>query len=131
MATTRLGAFRTIARALRTAARPGSPGPRDRLASVPRLFRATFRGEYAGTSRKRLLMILAAVAYVLSPIDVVPEAFLSVFGLADDAMVVSWIAAAVVNETEAFLAWEKAGDSAADRTGTRARHETVRGHVVP
>ena len=38
-------------------------------------------------------MVLGAVAYVVSPIDLIPELALSVFGLADDAVVVSWIAA--------------------------------------
>ena len=121
----RLGAFRTLATALRTAMRPGSPALGERLSALPRLFAATFRGEYAGTTRGRLLLVLGAVAYVVSPFDFVPEAFLSVFGLADDALVFSWIAASVVNETEAFLAWERT----APRPSQRAEG-TVRSHVV-
>ena len=121
----RLGALRTLATAVRTAVRPGSPAMGERLTAVPRLFRATFRGEYAGTTRGRLLLLLGAVAYVVSPVDFVPEAFLSVFGLADDAFVFSWIAASVINETEAFLPWERTTPQA-----TRAAHETVHGHVV-
>ena len=139
MAMNRFGALRTIATAVRTATRPGSPGVGERLMSVPRLFRATFQGEYAGTSRGRLLMVLGAVAYVVSPIDLIPELALSVFGLADDAVVVSWIAATVVNETESFLAWERtkpsAGASSASSgssaSGASSASETVSGHVVP
>ena len=132
MAMNRFGALRTIATAVRTATRPGSPGMGERLMSLPRLFRATFRGEYAGTTRGRLLMVLGAVAYVVSPIDLIPELALSVFGLADDAVVVSWIAATVVNETESFLAWERAEPSAdaARRVRRVRRAETVRGHDV-
>jgi uncharacterized membrane protein YkvA (DUF1232 family) len=122
----RFGALRTIATAVRTAARPGSPGIGERLTSLPRLFAATFRGEYAGTSRGRLLMVIGAVAYVVSPIDLIPELALSVFGLADDAVVVSWIAATVVNETESFLAWERLHP----RTGGTAPRETVQGDVL-
>jgi uncharacterized membrane protein YkvA (DUF1232 family) len=137
MAMNRFGALRTIATAVRTATRPGSPGMGERLMSVPRLFRATFQGEYAGTSRGRLLMVLGAVAYVVSPIDLIPELALSVFGLADDAVVVSWIAATVVNETESFLAWEskrpsaRANGDASGASGASGASETVRGHVVP
>jgi uncharacterized membrane protein YkvA (DUF1232 family) len=134
MAMNRFGALRTIATAVRTATRPGSPGMGERLMSVPRLFRATFQGEYAGTSRGRLQMVLGAVAYVVSPIDLIPELALSVFGLADDAVVVSWIAATVVNETESFLAWERKSPSAranSDASGASGASETVRGHVVP
>lgn len=125
MALNRFGALRTIATAVRTATRPGSPGIGERLMSLPRLFAATFRGEYAGTSRGRLLVV-GAVAYVVSPIDLIPELALSVFGLADDAVVVSWIAATVVNETESFLAWERLKRPASGP----AAHETVPGDVL-
>jgi len=133
MAAARWGVFRTLATAIRTAARPGSPGMGERLTSLPRMVRATFTGEYPGATKGRLLMIAAAVLYVVSPIDLVPEALLSVFGLADDAMVVSWIAAAVINETESFLAWERA--TPASRRDARfgrtdAAHDTVDGNVV-
>ena len=114
----RWGAFRNIARALRAVTRPGSPGIGRRLSSLPRLVRATVRGEYAGTTLGRLALLVGAVAYVVSPIDLAPEALLGLFGLADDAIVVSWIATTVVNETEAFLAWEE------------QRSRTVPGDVV-
>ena len=138
MAAHRLGAFRTIVMAVRTAMRPGSPGLGERLTAVPRLVRATFSGEYTGSTRGRLLMVLGAVAYVVSPVDIVPEAFLTVFGLADDAMVVSWIAATLVNETESFLGWERSvsrgagsiGPSSARGGARDARQDTVPGHVV-
>ena len=128
---TRLSAFRSIFSAIRIASRPGSVGMGERLASLPRLVRATLRGEYTATSRGRLLAMLGAVLYVVSPVDLVPEALLSVVGLADDAVVLSWIAAAVVTETESFLAWERMqpGRSRA-AGGSGAARETVDGHVV-
>jgi uncharacterized membrane protein YkvA (DUF1232 family) len=114
----RWGVFRSLASALRTATRPGTPGVGVRLTSLPRLVRATFRGDYAGTTRGRLIMLVGAVLYVVSPIDLVPEMILPILGLADDALVISWIAASLVNETESFLSWE------------RDRARTVRGHVI-
>ncbi|WP_245735969.1 YkvA family protein [Pedococcus cremeus] len=88
----------------------------ERLSALPRLLRATVRGEYRGATAGKLFLVAAAAAYVLSPFDLVPEAFLSIFGLADDAVVVTWIAATIVNETDAFLAWER-GTAADSRTG--------------
>lgn len=88
------------------------------MASLPRLIRATARGEYAGTTRGRLLMLMAAVFYVVSPIDLVPELLLPILGFGDDAVVIAWIAASVINETESFLSWE------------HDRDRTVQGHVV-
>jgi uncharacterized membrane protein YkvA (DUF1232 family) len=116
--TLRWGAFRSLATAFRTATRPGTPGVGTRLASLPRLAWATIRGEYVGTSRARLAGIVAALLYVISPVDLLPEIVLPIIGLGDDALVISWIAAALINETESFLGWEQ----------DRAR--TVRGHVV-
>lgn len=114
----RWAAFRSLATAFRTATRPGNPGLGTRLASLPRLVWATLRGEYAGTSRARLAGIAVALIYVVSPVDLFPEMVLPLLGLVDDALVVSWIAASLINETESFLGWED----------ERAR--TVRGHLV-
>ena len=56
-----------------------------------------------------LALLAAAVAYVISPVDLVPEGALLLFGVLDDAMVLSWLAAALVTETESFLTWERGG----------------------
>lgn len=114
----RWGAFRSLATAVRTATRPGTPGLGARMTALPRLVRATVRGEYVGTTRGRLLMLVAGLLYVVSPVDVVPELLLPILGLGDDALVITWIAASVVNETESFLSWE------------RDRDRTVRGDVI-
>ena len=140
MAMSRWGVFRTLATALRTAVRPGGPSLGERLSAVPRLLRATFRGEYRGTTAGKLFLVAAAAAYVLSPFDLVPEAFLSVFGLADDAMVVTWIAATIVNETDAYLAWERGtateggrgwGSARRDRSQGAPRAASAQGQTVP
>ena len=116
--TLRWGVLRSLAIAFRTATRPGTPGVGTRLAALPRLVWATVRGQYVGTSRARLIGIAFALLYVVSPIDLLPEMFLPFVGLADDAVVITWIAASLINETESFLGWEQ------------ERSRTVRGHVV-
>ena len=115
----RWGAFRSLATALRTATRPGTAGVGTRLTSLPRLVKSTLRGEYVGTTRGRMLMLVGALVYVVSPIDLVPELLLPILGLGDDALVISWIAASLINETESFLSWE------------RDRDRTVRGDIIP
>ena len=114
----RWGAFRSLGTAIRTATRPGTPGVGVRLTSLPRLVRATSSGEYVGTSRGRLLLLVGALLYVVSPIDLVPELLLPILGLGDDALVISFIAVSLVNETESFLSWE------------RDRDRIVRGDVI-
>lgn len=114
----RWGALRSLATAVRTALRPGTPGLGARVASLPRLVRASVRGDYAGTSRRRLLVITGALLYVVSPVDLVPELVLPLLGLGDDALVISWVAASLINESESFLQWE------------RDRDRTVHGDVI-
>ncbi len=100
----RRAAFVALARALTSGAR-GGPSLGRRLAAVPRMIGATARGEYDGGLRVALMA--AATAYVVSPIDVVPEAFLLLLGLADDALMITWLAGSILSETERFLQWEQ------------------------
>lgn len=123
--TTRTAGLVALARALRGATRPGEPGLRERLASVPRLLRATASGEYTGTSRGRLATAVLAVLYVASPVDLVPEMVLPLVGLADDAVVLTWLVARVLTETDAFLSWERLGGARRS-----ASDDVVPGHVV-
>ncbi|MEV0720331.1 YkvA family protein [Asanoa sp. NPDC050611] len=99
----RTAAFAALGRALMAGAR-GGPGLGKRLAALPRMIRATAGGEYDGGMR--LAMMTAATIYVVSPLDFVPEAFLAIFGLVDDVVAVTWLAGAVLAETERFLEWE-------------------------
>jgi uncharacterized membrane protein YkvA (DUF1232 family) len=100
----RAAAFSALGRALMSGAR-GGPSIGTRLAALPRMVRATARREYDGGLR--VAMMAAATAYIVSPIDVIPEAFFLIFGLADDALMITWLAGSVLAETERFLEWEK------------------------
>ena len=103
----RKAAFTALARALMSGSR-GGPSLGKRLAALPRMMKASAKGEYDGGMR--VAMMAAATAYVISPIDVIPEAFFLVFGLADDAIMITWLAGTVLAETERFLEWEKQRD---------------------
>jgi uncharacterized membrane protein YkvA (DUF1232 family) len=73
------------------------------------MLKASLRGEYDGG--QRLLLMAAASLYIVSPIDVLPELFAAVFGLIDDVFVATWLAGALMAETERFLEWEKSRGS--------------------
>jgi uncharacterized membrane protein YkvA (DUF1232 family) len=133
----RLAQVGALVRAMSPVMQPGSPGLGERANCVPRLVRATLAGSYTGVSRGRLAMMLAATGYIVSPLDFVPEAILPVLGIADDALVLGWLATQFVEETERFLEWEAAqsgmpsphGPDASAGTSS-ARTQTVRGDVV-
>ncbi|MGK5680945.1 YkvA family protein [Actinoplanes sp. URMC 104] len=102
----RTAAFTALAKALVSGAR-GGPSLSKRIAALPRMMKASMRGDYDGGLR--VAMMAAATAYVLSPIDLIPEFFLLI-GLADDAVMIAWLAGAVLAETERFLDWERQRD---------------------
>ncbi len=79
----------------------------DRVASIPRMALDIMLGRYDGTSRGRLLVMVAAALYIVSPIDLLPEAFLTLPGLADDAVVAGWLVASLFGATTAYAAWRE------------------------
>jgi uncharacterized membrane protein YkvA (DUF1232 family) len=103
----RMTAARALGAALLGSSRRGAPGVAERFRAVPRLVRATLTGRYRGMTRGRLGLMLLGVLYVVSPIDVMPELLLTVFGLGDDALVVAWLTGTLLAETDAFITWER------------------------
>lgn len=123
MAGNRLKLIATVVSVVRATTRPGAPSLGSRVEAVPRLVRATLSGRYVGTTRGRLGLLAGAAAYIVSPVDLVPEAVLPVLGAVDDAVVISWAVKTLVEETDRFLAWE-AGE------GLGGSSRTVRGGVL-
>ena len=110
--TSRMGMVTMIAQSVRTAVRPGSAGLVERVGALPRMLSAITRGEYRGTTFGHVAMLAAAAFYIVSPLDFMPEALFGVLGLTDDAVVVTWLVAALVNDTEDFIQWERSGGRA-------------------
>ncbi|MGH8868252.1 MAG: YkvA family protein [Actinomycetes bacterium] len=102
----------------RSARSPGGLSLGDRFAAAPRMALATLTGRYSGLAKARLGFFALAVAYILSPVDLLPEAAFWVFGVADDIGVAAWLAGDVLLETDRFLTWE------------RERGRVLRGEVV-
>jgi uncharacterized membrane protein YkvA (DUF1232 family) len=95
-----------VARAVRAANRPGGPGLGEQLTAVPRMIGASVQGRYDGLSRGRLAMIVVLLLYVISPIDILPEGLLLIFGLVDDAAIAAVVAGWLLGEADNYLAWE-------------------------
>jgi uncharacterized membrane protein YkvA (DUF1232 family) len=110
-------------RALRESSRPGAPTVGARFAALPRLGRATVEGRYDGLGLGRLLLLLMAAMYILSPIDLMPEVLLPILGGADDLAVIAWLAGALIGEADRFLDWET-------QTPASYRSTAVPGEVV-
>jgi len=105
----RIAAFRALWRAVVQGRRSGAPGFAVRLRSLPRMITGAVTGRYPELGRGRLALFVLAVAYIVSPVDLVPEAFLALLGLGDDAVVALWLGGAFLVETDRFLEWERTG----------------------
>ena len=77
----------------------------DDFRALIRLVVAYARGLYRQIPLDRLVVVVAGLIYVVSPIDLIPD-FLPVGGLLDDAVVISWVIKAVREELDAFREWE-------------------------
>ncbi|MEW6338286.1 MAG: YkvA family protein [Acidobacteriota bacterium] len=93
---------------------------RGDLAALLRMLWSWLKGRYPNVPRRTLLSSLAALVYFVNPLDLVPDV-LPLLGLADDAVVLSWVLAQVKRDLDAFKAWET------DRGGAIE----VSGEVVP
>ncbi|GJF02634.1 YkvA family protein [Pseudonocardia sp. D17] len=124
----RIAAFRALWTLVRQARRPGGAGVGEMLTAVPRMAGAAVTGRYPGLPASRLLLFVLAAGYLLSPVDIVPELLLSVFGLVDDAVVALWLGGAVLAEADRFLRWER--ESGPDAPTVRTRTGVVDGELV-
>ena len=83
---------------------PLTPLKRD-LQTLLRMLRASGEGRYRQVSTKNLLLAAAGIAYLVSPLDVIPD-FLP-GGFADDAAVITFVVRKLRTELAAFQAWER------------------------
>lgn len=75
----------------------------ERFAAIPAMAAATLTGRFTGATRGKLALSVLGIVYVLSPIDLIPEAFLGPFGLADDAGVIAFAVGYLVAAADRYL----------------------------
>lgn len=73
-----------------------------------RLIRAYYRGEYRDVAMSTLLVIIAAVVYVVNPLDLIPD-WVPGLGLLDDAFIVAFAVRQTKQSLDDFMSWETAG----------------------
>lgn len=74
-----------------------------RLSAVPRMIRDTMSGDYDGLGKGRVLAMTMALAYLISPVDLIPEALLTIPGLVDDTAFAVWLLAAATTAADRYL----------------------------
>ncbi|WP_062346877.1 YkvA family protein [Herbidospora yilanensis] len=87
--------------------RPGSPGLGARIRALPRMLAGALRGDYREFGKGKLALMGAAILYILSPVDVVPEALFLALGVVDDFGVFLWLATSLLGESGRYVDWER------------------------
>ncbi|HWG95447.1 MAG TPA: YkvA family protein [Nitrospira sp.] len=71
-----------------------------------RLLKAWKDGSYRSLSVRTLAVLVAALIYVLSPVDLMPD-FIPGIGLIDDAAVLAFLLHSMAQDLAVFRAWEQ------------------------
>lgn len=69
-----------------------------------RLLKAYAKGQYRAVSVGNVIMIIAALLYLVSPIDFIPDFLIG--GFIDDIGIIMWVFKKTREEIEFFLEWE-------------------------
>lgn len=95
----------------------------DYTKTFGRMVSAYRSGRYNEIPQTKIILILAALVYFVSPIDLIPD-FIPVFGLIDDLGVLVWVFNTLKHEIEKFKAWEGVYADFEDVTDTTATTPT-------
>lgn len=77
----------------------------DRIRVLIRMVKAYKRGEYRNVKLQNILLIVAALVYFVTPLDLIPD-FIPITGLVDDFTVIVWVYNKVQQEIDKFMEWE-------------------------
>lgn len=77
---------------------------KDDLQTLIYLLRDWSKGTYTNVPVHTILLVVAALLYFLSPLDVIPD-FLGAVGFTDDAAVVLFVLSAIKNEISIYRDW--------------------------
>jgi uncharacterized membrane protein YkvA (DUF1232 family) len=75
------------------------------LTALFRLLQAYMRREYTDIAWGSIVLVIVAIVYFVSPLDLIPD-FIPALGFVDDAAVIAFVVAQVKTEVDDFLRWE-------------------------
>lgn len=78
--------------------------------TLSEMVKASVKGDYLGLRKADVAMIVAAIIYFISPLDLVPDA-IPFIGLLDDISLLTWLINKLSVEMEQFTNWRIAQNS--------------------
>lgn len=91
-------------------------GPLRRFAAIPAMISSAWNRSDRGVSRPQTVLWLAAVVYLVSPIDLIPE-LLPVIGVADDIGLAAWLLGSLYAEAGNYLGRQRQRERDIDAGG--------------
>lgn len=79
---------------------------KEKFFTLGRISKAYVTGTYREIPWKAMLLVVGAIIYFVSPIDLIPD-LLPIMGLTDDVAILIAVYNSVSNEVDKFLSWEK------------------------
>ena len=80
----------------------------EKLSELPAIISMVysyFKGEYKNLSKRTLIILVGAIFYFVMPLDFVSDA-VPIFGLVDDAAVISFCYSMVSNDIKKYKGWQ-------------------------
>jgi uncharacterized membrane protein YkvA (DUF1232 family) len=71
------------------------------------MLNAWFKGEYKDIPKKTIVLIITALLYFISPIDLIPDWLPG--GFIDDAALITWVLQSMSSDIQKFNVWKKKG----------------------
>ncbi|MEJ8801807.1 YkvA family protein [Pontibacter sp. H249] len=90
---------------------------KNALQTFMRLVQAYIRGEYRQVSNKSMLIGVAVLLYLVTPLDIIPD-FIPGLGLLDDLSLITWFVDSFQKEINRFREWESDRSFDHSRIGT-------------
>ena len=76
-----------------------------RIKTFMRMVSAYAKREYRDIDLKNMVLIVAALVYFITPIDLIPD-FIPITGFVDDFTVIIWVYNKIQGEIDKFMEWE-------------------------
>jgi len=86
-------------------------GRLDEITAMARLVRAYVKGDYRELPWESIALVIGALIYFLSPVDLIPDA-IPVAGYVDDAAVIAFVVSYLSHDVNKFQRWEASQQAA-------------------
>ena len=86
---------------LQYANKEGLDGVKEQLMLLYHYLADVFGGKYPGYDKAKIILIIGALIYLVTPTDLVPD-FIPIAGLLDDTAVIGWVFSEVKSELDKY-----------------------------